>query len=61
MKYLYRVNTYDKSLPEIAQNPTAFSRELSRAGEDGWELIEMKELENGVGFVLVFKFAQPSD
>ena len=61
MKLLYRVNTYNKSLPEIAQDPSALSRELSRAGEDGWELIEMKELPNDTGFVLIFKFVQLSD
>ena len=61
MKLLYRVNTYNKSLPEIAQDPTDLSRELSRAGEDGWEMIEMKGLPNDTGFVLIFKLVQPSD
>ena len=59
MKVLYRVNTYNKSLTDIAQNPTALSRELNRAGDDGWELIEMKEIPNDTGFVLIFKFEQP--
>ena len=58
MKFLYRVETYNKSLAEIAQNPSAFSAELSGAGKDGWDLIQMKELPGNAGFVLVFKFTQ---
>ena len=59
MRLLYRVNTFNKSLTEIAQDPTLLSHELSRAGNDGWELIEMRELPGDAGFVLIFKFEQP--
>ena len=60
MEVLYRVNLYNQSLSEISANPSDFRKELNIAGEKGWELIEMKDLPGGAGFLLVFKSVQAS-
>jgi hypothetical protein len=54
MKFTYRVDTYEKSITEIALAPDALASVLGKAGKRGWELIEMKELPGDRGFVLVY-------
>ncbi|MBA3011513.1 MAG: hypothetical protein KKF12_04720 [Proteobacteria bacterium] len=57
MEFKYLVETYDKSLSEIAQDQEriAFGLELSKKGKFGWELINIKELPGGAGLILIFK------
>ncbi|MBU0970985.1 MAG: hypothetical protein KKC20_10085 [Proteobacteria bacterium] len=57
MEFKYLVETYGKSLSEIAQDQERiiFGLELSKKGKYGWELIQLKELPGGAGLVLIFK------